>query len=164
GDLEILTCRDRCEAGPQALAALARPFDLEQGPPMRAWLQQLGQEEHILRVEMHHIVTDGWSIGIFFRELVVFYQALSAGALPDMPALPLQYPDHARRQIAELETPALGEHIDYWRLRLAGVPTLQLPLDHRRPPAPSYRGATVSRVLAAGRSEAVRQLARQENV
>jgi amino acid adenylation domain-containing protein len=123
----------------------ARPFDLARGPLFRATLLRISDDDHLLLTAMHHIVSDGWSMRVLFRELVAHYAAEHAGGGAGLPALPLQYADFARWQRAHLQGAALDRQLAFWRLRLAGAPELlALPADRPRPPTPSQRGASVT--------------------
>ena len=157
-DLAGLAPERRAAVG-EELAGLesGRPFDLERGPLLRASLLRFGAEEHAALVTMHHIVSDGWSMGILLREVTVLYEALAAGegfvrALPD---LPVQYGDFAVWQREWLSGEVLARELAYWQGKLAGVPPLlELPTDRPRPAVQSFRGATrpllLSRELTAG--------------
>src|SRR5262249_2458714 len=89
----------------------------------------------------HHIVCDGWSIGVLFRELSALYGAYTAGRPSPLSELPIQYADYAVWQREQLQGEALAEQLAYWKAQLADLPTLQLPTDHPRPAGPSFRGA-----------------------
>ncbi len=111
-----------------ALEEGRRPFDLAQGPMLRTSLLKLGEEEHVLLATMHHIASDGWTIGILIRELEALYRAFSQGLASPLPELPLQYADYASWQRRWLGGAALEEHLAFWRQRLAGpLPPLELP-------------------------------------
>ncbi|HEY0014879.1 MAG TPA: amino acid adenylation domain-containing protein, partial [Longimicrobium sp.] len=99
----------------------ARPFDLSAGPLFRAALLRLGAEEHVLLLSMHHIVSDGWSMGVLYRELSALYEAYREGRTSPLPELPVQYADYAVWQRAQLEGEALDQQLSYWRERLAGA-------------------------------------------
>jgi len=140
-----------------------RAFDLSAGPLFRAALLRLGAEDHVLLLSMHHIVIDGWSMEVFFRELSTLYAAYREGRESPLPELPVQYADYAVWQRGQLAGEALDRQLSYWKERLAGAPELlELPTDHPRPPVQTYRGATVpvelslevlERLQALGRSE-----------
>jgi amino acid adenylation domain-containing protein len=152
---------DEAEARRCVAEEIALPFDLEAGPVVRARLLRLGATEHVLVVCMHHIVGDGWSMGVFFRELWALYGAFAEGRPSPLPPLPVQYADFAAWQRGE--TGGEARSLAYWRDRLAGAPTLlELPADHPRPPAPSFRGGTVPVNVSAKVTEGLRQLARGE--
>ncbi|HEU4556634.1 MAG TPA: condensation domain-containing protein, partial [Longimicrobium sp.] len=141
----------------------ARPFDLAAGPLVRAGLLRLGAEDHVLLLSMHHIVSDGWSMGVLFRELSALYEAYLAGRESPLSELTVQYADYAVWQREQLEGEVLDRQLAYWKERLAGAPELlELPTDHPRPPVQTYRGASVlvelspellERLQALGRSE-----------
>ena len=117
-----------------------RPFDLERDLMVRGCLLRLGPAEHILALTMHHIASDGWSVGIVERELAALYDAFSAGMSPALAPLPIQYADYAVWHRQWFEASA-AEQLTYWRDRLAGAPpTLDLPVDHRRSAGMSAHG------------------------
>ncbi|MGC4808261.1 amino acid adenylation domain-containing protein [Micromonospora sp. DT233] len=120
----------------QAGDELHRPFDLATGPLFRALVWQLGARDHLLVLAMHHIVSDGWSMGVLVRELSALYDG---DTLPD---LPVQYADYAGWQRQELSGDRLDAELGHWRDRLAGLPALELPTDRPRPAQPSWLGAT----------------------
>ncbi|HZQ95825.1 MAG TPA: condensation domain-containing protein, partial [Candidatus Sulfotelmatobacter sp.] len=120
-----------------------KPFDLKQGPLLRCLLVRLGPEEHILLMVMHHIITDGWSIAILFREITAGYAALVQGQQPAFPDLPIQYTDYAQWQRESMNDEVLAQEIEHWKAKLAGAqPVLELPLDHPRPSGAGWHGAT----------------------
>ena len=144
-DLSALPARAR-EPEARALATrLARhPFDLERGPLLRLALLWFGGGEGALAGSQHHIISDGWSLGVFLAELEAGYAAFSAGARPALPELAIQVPDYAAWQRSWLAGEALAPQLAYWKERLAGAPTLlDLPADHPRPPVAGWRGASV---------------------
>ncbi len=139
------------------------PFDLAAGPLFRAALLRLAADEHVLLLNMHHIVSDGWSMGVLFREMEALYAARRDGTDPVLPALPVQYADFAVWQRAHLQGEALDRQMEYWKRQLAGAPeVLELPLDHPRPAVPSYRGESVEFALPAETLERLRALGRAE--
>jgi len=122
-----------------------RPFDLATGPLFRATLFQLGATSHILQVNMHHIIADAWSLGVFVREWRVIYEAALQGQPSPLPPLPIQYVDFAHWQRQWLTGEMLEEQVKYWKGQLAGVPALlELPTDYPRPPIQRYQGASLS--------------------
>ncbi|HST61415.1 MAG TPA: amino acid adenylation domain-containing protein, partial [Longimicrobium sp.] len=140
-----------------------RPFDLSAGPLFRAALLRLGAEEHVLLLGMHHIVSDGWSMGVLFRELSSLYEAYLAGRESPLPELAVQYADYAVWQREQLEGEVLDRQLSYWRERLAGAPELlELPTDHPRPAVQTYRGATVPVELSLELLERLQALGRSE--
>ncbi len=134
----------RREAAAQALAGeeAGRPFDLGRGPLLRGVLLRLAEEDHVVALSVHHIASDGWSMGILVREILALYAALSAGRPSPLAELPVQYADFAlwqRQRLPEEAVDALGA---YWLRRLAGAPPLlRLLTDRSRPARQSYRGA-----------------------
>ncbi|HEY0386434.1 MAG TPA: condensation domain-containing protein [Pyrinomonadaceae bacterium] len=165
-DLSSMPEQEReLEAGRMANEEAQRPFKLEQGPLLRARLLRLGENEHVLLLTMHHIISDGWSIGIFFRELTVIYNAYLRGQASPLPELSMQYADYTVWQRQWLQGEVLGQHLAYWKQHLAGAPaTLELPIDRPRPAERSYQGAAQYITLSASTSDALRELCRQEGV
>ncbi|MBO1049496.1 MAG: AMP-binding protein [Dolichospermum sp. DEX182a] len=124
------------------LEAIA-PFDLETAPLIRFSLLQLSTREYVLLLTMHHIISDGWSMGILISELSSLYQAFCAGVPSPLPELPLQYADFAVWQRQWLSGVVLATQLNYWRSQLHGVPSLlQLPTDRPRPAVQTYNGRT----------------------
>ncbi|HYG65328.1 MAG TPA: amino acid adenylation domain-containing protein, partial [Thermoanaerobaculia bacterium] len=142
-----------------------RPFDLARGPLVRAVVVRLRNGAHTLQVNVHHIVADGWSMGILQRELGVLYGAFASGAAgtePVLPALPIQYADFAVWQRGWLQGEVLEDQLAYWRRRLAGAPeTLDLPLDRPRPAHESFRGSAEPFVLSEALSQRLAGLTRR---
>ncbi|NJO14389.1 MAG: amino acid adenylation domain-containing protein [Thioploca sp.] len=144
-DLHILSVEER-EHEVQRLVneEAQRPFDLEQGPLFRAILLHLGIESHILILTMHHIISDGWSIGVLLRELSTLYQAFSQGQPSPLSPLPVQYVDFAHWQRQWLTGDILEQQLIYWKQQLADAPVLlELPTDHPRPPVQRFQGAHI---------------------
>ncbi|HEV3052085.1 MAG TPA: condensation domain-containing protein, partial [Longimicrobium sp.] len=140
-----------------------RGFDLSAGPLFRAALLRLSEEDHVLLLTMHHIVSDGWSIGVLFRELSALYEAYREGRGSPLPELAVQYADYAVWQREQLAGEALERQLAYWRERLAGAPELlELPTDHPRPAVQTYRGAAVPVALPLELLERLQSLARSE--
>jgi amino acid adenylation domain-containing protein len=127
-----------------AMDDLRQPFDLERGPLLRATLLRLGEHEHLLLFSMHHIVSDGWSLGVLVREVGSLYRASVLGQGARLPELPIQYADYAVWQRSWLRGEVLAEQVAYWRERLAGAPTLlRLPTDRPRPAVQRFQGKRV---------------------
>jgi len=162
-ELDKLSKPDR-ESNVRRLVAeeAQRPFDLTHGPLVRATVLRLGQEENALLLTMHHIVSDGWSMSIFFRELAALYEAYSAGRPSLLPELSIQYTDYAVWQRNRLQGDVLRNHIAYWKNQLNGICTLQLPVDRPRPVVQSYRGATQSLLLPSALASQLHALSRRE--
>jgi amino acid adenylation domain-containing protein len=120
------------------------PFDLERGPLTRGRLVRLAPDEHVLLVTMHHIVSDGWSIGVLAHEMSVLYGAFRRGEADPLPPLAVQYADYAAWQRRWVDGEVLKEQADYWKEALAGAPELlELPIDHARPARHDHAGASV---------------------
>jgi amino acid adenylation domain-containing protein/non-ribosomal peptide synthase protein (TIGR01720 family) len=154
------------EALARAVAAeTRRPFDLATGPVLRATLFALAADDHVLLVVMHHIASDGWSIGVLSRELSALYAAFSSARPSPLAELPIQYADYAAWQRGYLSGDVLAAQLAYWQQRLAGATRiLELPADRPRPPAPSHRGARCAFSLDAASTATLRDLARREGV
>ncbi|MCY1045105.1 non-ribosomal peptide synthase/polyketide synthase, partial [Corallococcus sp. bb12-1] len=152
------------EARRRALEELSRPFDLTQGPLLRATLLRLDDARHVLALVMHHIVSDGWSMGVLVRELAALYLSFRAGQPPALPPLPVQYADYALWQHRFLtQGDGLPTQLAWWRETLAGAPaTLELPTDFPRPPVRSFRGAVVPLHLPRELADAIKERARQQ--
>ncbi|HSF40925.1 MAG TPA: amino acid adenylation domain-containing protein [Thermoanaerobaculia bacterium] len=120
-----------------------RPFDLSRDPMLRGLLVRLAPEDHAVALTLHHVASDGWSLGILVREVAALYAAFAQGKPSPLPELPVQYADFAVWQRSWLHGEALEQEIDWWRQELADLPPLlTLPTDRPRPAAQSYRGAT----------------------
>ncbi|HEX8320035.1 amino acid adenylation domain-containing protein, partial [Longimicrobium sp.] len=140
-----------------------RPFDLAAGPLFRAALLRLGAEDHVLLLGMHHIVSDGWSLGVLFRELSALYTAYREGRGSPLPELAVQYADYAVWQREQLAGEVLDRQLAYWKERLAGAPELlELPTDHPRPAVQTHRGAMVPVELSLELLERLQALGRSE--
>ncbi|MEW5925947.1 MAG: amino acid adenylation domain-containing protein [Gemmatimonadota bacterium] len=140
-----------------------RPFDLSAGPLFRAALLRLGAEDHVLLLSMHHIVSDGWSMGVFFRELSALYAAYHEGGESPLAELGVQYADYAVWQREQLAGEVLDRQLAYWKERLAGAPELlELPTDRPRPAVQTYRGAAVPMEFSRELLERLQALERTE--
>ncbi|HEU4963515.1 MAG TPA: amino acid adenylation domain-containing protein [Bacilli bacterium] len=149
-------------------AEFAQGFDLTRGPLFRAVLLRLNAEEHVLFMRIHHIVADGWSLGVLIDELVALYEAKAthgksfATALPD---LPVQYADFAQWQRQHLQGDLIAEQLAYWTQQLGGtLPVLQLPTDRPKPSVQTYRGAVYKQALPQALIEQLQSLSHQEGV
>ncbi|MBW4680494.1 MAG: amino acid adenylation domain-containing protein [Microcoleus vaginatus WJT46-NPBG5] len=145
-----------------------RPFELAQAPLVRATLLQLAETEHILLLTVHHIVSDGWSMGLLHREMLTIYQSLMAGEPSSLAEVPVQYPDFAVWHRQWLQTQEAGKaspletQLSYWKQQLQGAPTaLEMPTDRPRPPVQTFRGATHPVALPKPLIEALNRLSRQ---
>ena len=141
---------------------VAAPFDLSTGPLMRSALLRVTADEHILLITIHHIVSDGWSLGVLIRELGALYAAYLSGAPDLLPPLPSQYADYVTWQRQRLAQPQVQAQLEYWKSHLQGAPALiDLPTDRPRPATQSYRGAIVPVLLGRELTNELKTLARQ---
>ncbi|MBZ4371690.1 non-ribosomal peptide synthetase, partial [Corallococcus sp. AS-1-6] len=163
-DLEGLTPEQQEQEVRRRLGVeLAEPFDLNKGPLIRAGLLKLGSTEHVLLITMHHIVSDGWSLGVLIREVGALYAAFSEGRPSPLPELPLQYAGYAAWQRGWLQGETLQKEVDFWRGKLAGAPpVLELPTDHPRPAVRGNTGAVHSFLVPSALAHALRELAQRE--
>src|SRR6185295_17302641 len=161
GSLPLPEARER--ARELAEAESRRGFDLARGPVFRARLLRLAPAEHVLLLAMHHIVSDGWSMGLLFRELTALYRAFAAGLPSPLPEPAAQYPDFAAWQRARLTDERLAAELAWWRRKLAGYPDyLELPGDRPRPAGGSFKGAVEPFEIPPELSERLRALALRE--
>ncbi|WP_331449310.1 amino acid adenylation domain-containing protein [Streptomyces prasinus] len=137
-------------------AERARTFDLRRGPLLHAGLVRLSDEEHVLTLTLHHIVTDGWSTGVLTGDLAHFYRIQLGAEEGALPPLPVQYADYAHWQRGS----GTDDHLAYWKEHLAGAETLDLPTDRPRPPVRTHDGATVRLVLPRGTARRLVQVGR----
>ncbi|SCG39773.1 non-ribosomal peptide synthetase/MFS transporter [Micromonospora coxensis] len=140
-------------------ASVATPFDLGHAPLLRVLVVRLGDQDHLLHLATHHIVSDGWSINLLLGEVAATYAALRDGGDPPPPPA-LDYTDYAAWQRDRLDGPASGDGFAYWTRALAGVPPLELPTDRPRPAVQSYAGATHRFTLDADLTDGLRRLSR----
>jgi len=139
------------------------PFDLEQGPLIRGRLARLGNDEHALIVTMHHIVSDGWSLGILGDEFSELYGAYREGREAKLPELPIQYADYASWQHQWLSVEVLEHQGEYWKKVLDSAPSLlELPTDRARPAVQGYAGASIEVRLDEELTERLRNLSRRQ--
>ena len=142
-----------------------RPFDLTAGPLMRARVLRLSPGQHIFLVSFHHIVTDGWSMSLFFEELGGCYEALCRDSVPALPELPVQYSDFARWQRASVTGEQFARGLEFWKRALDGVPAvLELPADRCRPSIQSHEGSQLAVALDPGLAQRLRGFAKAERV
>src|SRR5438477_1911245 len=140
-----------------------RPFDLSRGPLMRASLLRLADDQSLVLLTLHHIISDGWSMSVLFREIGLLYAAFSAGQRPNLPDLPMQYADYARWQREWLQGETLQAQLAYWREHLAGAPAvLELPTDRPRPVVQSFKGASQAVSLPASLHRRLLDLSHRE--
>ncbi len=145
-----------------ALEEYRRPFNLATGPLLRAHLWNLGVDDHLLLIVMHHIVSDGWSGGVLFDELGKLYAAFALGQSSPLPELSIQYPDFAVWQREWMDR-ILDKQVGYWKEKLAGAPpTLELPTDRERPQSAGFRGHLVSLELSPELAQQVSTFSRTQ--
>ncbi|MEP7342690.1 MAG: amino acid adenylation domain-containing protein [Acidobacteriota bacterium] len=138
-----------------------QPFDLSSVPLLRALVLKLAPQDHIFLLTTHHIVFDGWSLGVLLREVSTLYEACLRGEASPLPELPVQYADYAAWQREYLKDEVMERQLAYWRGQLAGAPAaLELPLDRPRPPIQSHRGASQRMSLPSELAEKMRQVCR----
>jgi amino acid adenylation domain-containing protein len=141
------------------------PFNLAEGPLFHAGLLKLADEEHIIAFNMHHIISDGWSVGVLINEVTALYIAFSKDLPSPLPDLPIQYADFAHWQRKWLDGEVLEKQINYWKKQLAGSPPLlELPTDHPRPAVQTFNGSTETIRLSKELSGALLELSRKEGV
>jgi amino acid adenylation domain-containing protein/non-ribosomal peptide synthase protein (TIGR01720 family) len=148
----------------QTAAEAARGFDLRRGPLLRVCVLGLADSEHVVLLTMHHIVSDGWSMGVLIREVSALYQAFASGAPPPLPELPLQYGDFAHWQREWLQGEVLDAQLSFWRQHLQGCPVLlSLATDRERPAVQTSRGAVEPFTVPGPVREGLLRLARSED-
>ena len=156
--------RDR-EAERVSTAAAVKPFDLTNGPLMRALLVRTHEDDHLLVLTAHHAVFDGWSMGVFWREFSALYCAFRAGKPSPLPELPIQYADFAAWQRRYLKGPPGAYHLDFWKKQLEGcLPSLDLPIDHPRTDVPSRQSGKKTLQITPVVCESLKSLSQREGV
>ncbi|MCG6573326.1 amino acid adenylation domain-containing protein [Pseudomonas sp. AF32] len=141
------------------------PFDLAVGPLLRVKLLKLGEQEHVLLLTLHHIVSDGWSMNVLIDEFIHCYDAHEAGQAPRLAPLPVQYGDYALWQRRWLEAGEQARQLEYWQAQLGDEhPVLELPTDHSRPVMPSYRGSRHEFAIDSVLADQLRSAAQQQGV
>ncbi|HXI03876.1 MAG TPA: condensation domain-containing protein, partial [Candidatus Saccharimonadales bacterium] len=144
-------------------AEALKPFDLSLGPLIRARVVRLGAEDHLFLLTMHHIVSDGWSMGVLVREIAALYEAYAGGKESPLGELPIQYADFAVWQRERLSGERLERELGYWRERLTPLPpVLELPADRPRPAVQSFRGGMAEVKVAAELAERLKAVSREE--
>ncbi|MCA1566203.1 MAG: condensation domain-containing protein, partial [Acidobacteria bacterium] len=142
-----------------------QPFDLTRGPLLRVGLLQLSDDDHVALLTMHHIISDGWSVGVFVRELSALYQAFAQGELPELPEMPIQYADYAAWQRRWLQGEVLDAQFAYWKQQLADAPpVVELPTDRPRPSMQTFKGANLIGMLPKPLTDALKTLSQREGV
>jgi len=146
----------------RASEEVQKPFDLQRGPLVRACLLKLDEQDHVLVVTMHHVVSDGWSLGILVGEVSALYKAFSEGESSPLAELPIQYADYSVWQRQWISGDLLGQQLDYWKKELAELSVLDLPTDHPRPSLQSQRGDTIEFTVSADLTLKLKQLCLQQ--
>ena len=145
-----------------AIAASLKPFDLAGEPLVQFTLLKLSDQEYILLLKMHHIIYDGWSLSIFFRELSQLYAAFAQGLPSPLTELPIQYADFAVWQRQWLTGEVLDRQLNYWQEKLAGLtPVLELPTDYPRPPVQTFQGGVECFQVDRDLTQRLKQLSQQ---
>jgi amino acid adenylation domain-containing protein len=164
-NLENLSGKDwETEVKQIAAESAKQPFNLAKGLLVRATLLRLNQEEHVLLVTMHHIITDGWSCDVFLRELSTLYAAFSKNQPSPLSELPIQYADFSIWQRDRIQGEFLATQLNYWKQQLQGeLPVLQLPTDRPRPNLTTFTGAKQYFAFSASLTNALKQLSQRED-
>jgi acyl-CoA synthetase (AMP-forming)/AMP-acid ligase II/acyl carrier protein len=154
-----------CDLQNVILQEIQQPFVLSQLPLLRAKLLHLKEDEHLLLISTHHIISDGWSIGVLIQELATIYAAFSVGKPSPLPELSIQYADYAYWQRQWLQTDVLQPQLDYWKQQLSNsAPLLKLPTDRPRPEIQNFKGRKEFFAIKGEIKEAVKHLNQQEGV
>ena len=163
--VDLQVAADEIEAEIRRLVAIEimTPFRLDQAPLMRAKLFRLNDSETVLSVVLHHIITDGWSMGVLIKELGALYVAAQHSQASPLTPLTIQYADFAAWQRQAISDDVLEQHLTFWRDHLSGVPALNLPTDFSRPSVQTYHGSSVSFALPDGVKQQFAAIARQHN-
>ncbi|WP_459502279.1 non-ribosomal peptide synthetase [Bacillus sp. C1] len=139
------------------------PFDLEEGPLIRTNILRVGEEEWVLLGTMHHIISDGWSMGVLLEEWIAFYEEATDGKVAELKPLSIQYADFAQWQKGWLKEEVLEQQLHYWQEELSGeLPVLQLPMDRPRPAVQTHRGSTHTVLLSRSLRDKLNELSHQE--
>jgi amino acid adenylation domain-containing protein len=164
-DLTMLPESERkAKTSQLAIEEAQRSFKLAQGPLVRTSLLELDWDEHTLLLTLHHIISDGWSMGVLLQELAALYNAYSSGYSSPLPALPIQYGDYALWQRIYLQEEMREEQVSYWQEQLAALAILQLPTDRPRPSIQTFRGAKYPLALSAALTKELKELSRRQGV
>lgn len=147
-----------------AHADALRPFDLANGPLIRFSLIRINPNDHVFLLAMHHIISDAWSVVIFFRELSTLYDSFLQQKSSPLPELPLQYADYAVWQQEMLQNIHLEQQVDYWKKQLQDLTPLQLPLDKKRPVLQTFGGDHQNIEIGPELTLLIKRLSQQENV
>ncbi len=163
-DLSELTEKRReSEAQRLTLMEAILPFDITHGPLLRVGVVRMAEDDHIVPVTMHHIISDGWSMGVLIEEVAALYEAFSKGLSSPLADLPIQYADFTHWQRQWLQGEVLDAQLSYWKRRLQGSPPmLELPTDNPRPPIQNYNGSTEFITLPLSLTDKLKKITRQE--
>ncbi|MEC3420879.1 amino acid adenylation domain-containing protein, partial [Bacillus cereus] len=162
-DLTMLSSEDQEEVKRLIQQETEVPFDLTEGPLIRTSILHVGEEEWILLCTLHHIISDGWSMGILLEEWMAFYEKATDGKVAELEPLPVQYADFAQWQKGWLKEEVLDQQLQYWREELSGeLPVLQLPMDRPRPAIQTHHGSTYTLVLPGTLHDKLNELSRKE--
>ena len=144
--------------------AIEKVFDLEQGPLLRAQFLQIGKDKYIFTYVMHHIISDGWSMGVMIKELLTLYNNYNQGKDNPLEALKIQYKDYSAWQLNQLEDENSQGHKTYWLNQFSGeLPILELPTDHIRPALKTYNGDVISGVFSEPISKSLKEVIKENN-
>ncbi len=161
--MEVPVAARETEVRSRLQAEARRPFDLATDLLLRALVVRVSPHEHVVLLTMHHIISDGWSIGVLFRELAKAYAEYCRGETPMLAELPVQFGDFALWERQQLQGPTFNESIQFWKHQLGGaLPALELPIDHPRSTNAAARGAVRSITLSRSLSGAIKSLGQQE--
>ncbi|MEH2130686.1 MAG: amino acid adenylation domain-containing protein [Nostoc sp.] len=173
-DIEVLAIADLRELAPQTQAENVQrlsdthaqePFNLNTGPLFKAKLLQLSEHKNVLLINMHHIISDGWSMGVFKREWEQTYSAFAAGYAPNLSPVPIQYSDYAAWQRSWLQGEILESQENYWKQQLGDAPRLlDLPTDHPRPAQQSYQGGREEYCLSRELTQRLKAISQKHGV
>jgi amino acid adenylation domain-containing protein len=165
-DLRVLPESDRTQEVQRLACELAQqPFDLSAQSLLRAKVLQLNDKNYYLVITLHHIIADGWSIGVLIKELAALYEAFSQGKLPPLLELPIQYKDFINWQQKWLECDRIQSLLTYWKQKLSGeLAVLNLPTDRARSPVQTFKGAQAKLVVSQILTKELKNLSRQEGV
>jgi hypothetical protein len=152
------------EARRLAIEDARRPFDLERGPVLRASVARVDEDEHVLLLNMSHISSDGWSMGVMFRELSALYESHCAGRPCEQEELEIQYADYAVWQREWLRGEELNRQLEYWRRQLSDLSSFHLPTDRPRPLTETFRGRTIVETLSPSLTDLLRVFSQQRGV
>ncbi len=141
-----------------------KPFKLDTNQLLRVTLLHLSETEYVLLFTMHHIISDGWSMGVLIKELLILYEAYSLGEVSPLPELPIQYADFAIWQRQWLQGEILEQLLSYWQKQLENLPTLKLPTDYPRPTTPTYQGSAQTFTISSTLSQQIKTLSNQQGV